>query len=306
VELENLAFVPPAVRSIPGYPGPYADCTLEHALLVDRFEVTRGDWLFYAGGSAAAEGDAAAARWQEVGAHLAGETSPGAQGTDRGRLRLDWPATWMTRVEARAFAAQRGMRLPTAREWVHVAVGRSMLRYPYGTNSQVAWANTAELGLGELASVGTFESGRSSSGCYDLLGNAAEWVDGWLPGHDESLFEAGPDGSFGPEGEACAFGGSYRELTRPTFRPYLEFNAVTLDPGHRGDDLGLRCAADAAQYLWERAGDWRGADAERRVAAVARGWAETVGREPVARLLEELAARPGAPEPLRWLLEGAR
>lgn len=287
------------MRSIPGYPGPYADCTLEHALLVDRYEVTRADWLAYGG---AGKQDAATARW---GPGAAGPA--GGQGTDPGRLRLDDPATWMTRAEASAFAEKRGMRLLTAREWVHVAVGRSMLRYPYGTNSQVAWANTAELGLGRLAPVGTFESGRSSSGCYDLLGNAAEWVDGWLPGHDETLFKAGPDGSFGPEGEACAFGGSYRELTRPTFRPYLEFNAVTLDPGHRADDLGLRCAADAAAYLWQRAGAWGGgADARRRVTAVARGWAETVGREPVARLLEELAARPEAPAPLGWLLEGVR
>ena len=284
--------MPAAVRSIPADYGPYADCTLGRALLVDRYEVTRADWLLHAPGGGPSP---AAERWR------GGAAAPPAE-------TLEWPATWMTRAEARAFAERRGMRLLTAREWVHVAVGRSVspLRYPYGINSQVAWANTAELGLWRLAPAGTFESGRAPSGCYDLLGNAAEWVDGWLPGHDEAVFDA--QRIRGPEGQACAFGGSYREITRPTFQAKrLEFNAVTLDPEHRADDVGLRCAADAAEYLWARAADWGGGpEARRRVAAVARGWAEAGAREPVTRLLEDLVQRPLALEGLAWLLEGVR
>jgi formylglycine-generating enzyme required for sulfatase activity len=284
--------VPAAVRSIPADYGPYADCTLKEALLVDRYEVTRADWLLFA---VEGEPDPAAARWRQGAAAPPLET-------------LDWPATWMTREEASAFAARRGMRLLSAREWVHVAVGRSVspLRYPYGINPQLAWANTAELGLERLAPVGTFESGRSPSGCYDLLGNAAEWVEGWLPGHDEGVFD--PTRARTLEGQASAFGGSYREFARPTFQAKkLEFNAATLDPRHRADDVGLRCTADAALYLWAHAGEWgSGPEARRRVAAVGRGWAEAGAREPALRLLEQLAERPAAPEGLLWLLEGLR
>jgi formylglycine-generating enzyme required for sulfatase activity len=283
--------VPAAVRSIPGYPAPFADLTLEQALLFDRFEVTRADWIARAG---AGLREVPESHWKAGEAELEPET-------------LEWPATWMTRAEARAFAELRGMRLPSAREWVHVAVGRSVLRYPYGSNPQVAWANTAELGLGRLAAAGTFESGRASaSGCYDLLGNAAEWVEGWLPGPGDRREGALQEGGDLPP-LASALGGSFRDLTRPTFRPYLEFNAVTLDPEHRGDHVGLRCAANAAEYLAARAAAWgSGPEARRRVSAVARAWAREVGRDPVERVVAPLAARAGAPEGLLWLLEGLR
>lgn len=303
LDLERLSLVPAGVRTIQGYADPFATHVVEHALLVDRYELTRGDWL-----RAAPEGFAT-----EVGAKW---TAPeGAVPEDT----LAWPATWMTQAEAREMAALRGMRLPTPSEWVFVVVGASVTPYPWGRTKEVSVCNTLGLGLDRLAAVGTFESGRAPTpGIYDLVGNAKEWVDGWVP--DEEWLQdwartrppAGPIFAPAPDGMASAMGGSYQDRLRETFGPSIRgdrlvFHATTLHPDHRADDLGFRCVADARSYLWETADAWGRSEAARaRIAAVARRWAESADPRQVARLLEELAAREEAPVQIAWLLEGTR
>src|SRR5262249_36762626 len=41
--LERLAFVPAGECLLEGYSGPLADCSLERAIVIDRFELTRAD-----------------------------------------------------------------------------------------------------------------------------------------------------------------------------------------------------------------------------------------------------------------------
>ena len=280
-----MAFVPPEVRSFKGFKGqPFADCTVETALLIDQYEVTRDDWLHYM----ADPPGGAEPYWSD----------------DASGSEMAWPASWMTLVEAAELAGKRGMRLPTATEWIHIAVDSPILAFPFGPNAQGSWANTLSLGLGHPVPVGTFESGRSYGyGCYDLAGNVAEWVEGWVPGYED------PDEL---PGSACAMGGGFHDRLRRTFGEgktvdYLAFNAVSLHPDHRAADVGVRCAAPARDYLWARAGDWgSGTEVRARVAAVSRGWVRLAGRDPVLRVLEDLAARPEAPAAIAWLLEGAR
>jgi formylglycine-generating enzyme required for sulfatase activity len=216
----------------------------------------------------------------------------------------------MTLPEARAFAALRSMRLPTPREWLFVAVGSSVTAYPWGPRRGESVCNTLGLGLGRLTAVGTFESGRAPTpGIYDLLGNAKEWVEGWVPAaEDVGLL---PSQRPVPPGVDSALGGSYRDTLRETFGPatgdILVFNATSLVPEHRADDLGFRCVADAREYLGANAGRWGNGEAARaRVAAVARRWADAVGPLQVKRVLDELAAGPEAPPGIAWLLEGVR
>ncbi len=96
-------------------------------------------------------------------------------------------------------------------------------------------------------------------------------------------------------------GGGFHDKLRRTFGEAeavnsLAFNAVTLDPGHRAADVGMRCIAPARDYLWARAGDWGGgAEVRARVAAVSRGWVRSAGRGSVLRVLEDLAGNGGAP-----------
>ncbi|MCP3919959.1 MAG: formylglycine-generating enzyme family protein [bacterium] len=155
LEIERLAFVPKGRTRL----GAGIECTSEFDLLVDRFEVTRADWN----------------RWAddlELPDTFRGDWKPY---TDT------WPATGMTLDEARRLAELRGMRLPTVMEWMWVAAGSRGQRWPYAKVMDSA-ANSAELGLGRLAPVGTFYNGRTpNTEVYDLVGNAWEWVEPELP-----------------------------------------------------------------------------------------------------------------------------
>ena len=219
-ELERLALVPADRRVFEGFSGVYADCSIGRSILVGLFEVTRREWIETMDPQVV---DQCRTYWHEYAS-------------------LDLPATGMTRSEAHDFARRRGMRLLAAHEWIHVAVGRQTTYYPYGRVSQASWANTRELGLGRPALVGTFESGRSGSyGCYDLAGNVAEWVYGWVPSYSD--FDVG---SNVPWGTSTALGGSFRDLTRDLYGESRnandtspEFNGQTLDPRSRSSSIGL-------------------------------------------------------------------
>ena len=125
---------------------------------VDRFEVTRGDWADFANSPA---GVAVGAQAPQMG-------SPSEAVLPVGRVDLR---------QARAFARWRRCRLPRTAEWEYARTGGGRRAYPWGEQFEPARANTAELGLGTTLPVGTFESGRSGSGPYDLIGNVAEWTE---------------------------------------------------------------------------------------------------------------------------------
>jgi len=129
---------------------------------LDRFEVSRRDlaqWL-------RTTGTAGPPGWGSL--LMAGEeTDPS----------WEWPAACVDLTSARAYASWRFCRLPTRDEWEHAASAGGAYRYPWGDPARAEWANTPELGLGQPAAIGTFESGRSPGGPYDLVGNVAEWTE---------------------------------------------------------------------------------------------------------------------------------
>lgn len=128
------------------------------ALLVDRFEATEDDWAEFARSAAGQAVDATATLSGGIGA---------------------LPASGMDLHQARAFARWRLGRLPTESEWRRATVGGGGIRFPWGKKEFATHANTADLGLGELTPVGTFESGRRAGGNapYDLIGNVSEWTE---------------------------------------------------------------------------------------------------------------------------------
>jgi hypothetical protein len=280
-ELERLAFVPKGETALVGRDGMPVVAENSVALLVDRFEVTRGEWLRHPPSA-----DAAPDPWFEQ------VTNGWSEDTHA------LPASGMTLEEARQFARSRGMRLLSAREWLRIAIGARPQAWPWGQSLVRSVANTAELGLGRPVAVGTFEHGRTTLGTYDMLGNVWEWVEEPIapsPMRESDLLP-----------EAWALGGSYTTRLRRLY----EFDpsgrvvvlSLDLDPRARNLDVGLRCAVDASDYLRTHASSWgEDDDAHKRLSAVGKRF----GRDAIPSL-EQLCAQPGAPKPLVWLLEGAR
>jgi len=276
-EVEQFSFVPK------GWAAPFVGlrCGVEEDLLVDRFEVTRGRWEYWRGRAAT-----------EL-ANLS-DWAPLAEGEHL-------PAVGMTHGEAEALAAARGMRLPTAAEWMFIAGGSRAQSWPQGNTRRVSVANTVEMGLGHSAAVGTFPGGASTgTGVQDLVGNVWEWVAPPLPDEVEPMAWRLQGPSPYP---LWAMGGSFQVRAQElfSFDGVRRFNATGLEAGHRGDDLGLRCVVGAREYLLLHAPSWSQPAWRERMLAVGRSW----GRRAVP-LLTRLVEEAGGTTALAWLLEGAK
>jgi formylglycine-generating enzyme required for sulfatase activity len=107
-----------------------------------------------------------------------------------------FPVSLVRWEDAASYCRFRGGRLPTEAEFERAARGTSGRVYPWGDlyNSKVSnhgklgWnPSSSSDGHDELAPVGSFGSGASPEGIYDLAGNVAEWVsDRYLAPYDIS------------------------------------------------------------------------------------------------------------------------
>ena len=90
----------------------------------------------------------------------------------------DLPVVGVNVGDATAYSSFYGKNIPTVREWRNAAgvIQGSSRRYPWGHNFMRFFCNSRRSGICEPARVGTFESGKSPCGCYDMVGNVAEWT----------------------------------------------------------------------------------------------------------------------------------
>jgi serine/threonine-protein kinase len=151
------------------------------------------------------------------------------------------PVVGVSFVDAVAYCAFAGKRLPTEQEWEKAARGTAGRRFPWGDGFECGRGNFGNFGgdgrcaeegaPGRPVAVGSYKSGASPYGSLDLAGNVWEWVDGR---YDYAPL-ARPELRILRGGGCCSIFGLPRASDR-----------LPLPATYRDVDIGFRCARSGA------------------------------------------------------------
>lgn len=201
------------------------------AFWIDRFEVTEADWD---------------RRVEATGL----EAPPYGEADPRGD---EFPVRYVSRRDALRYAAWDFRRLPSNLEWERACQGPQGQPLPWGSgylavaNTLEAWSGRSLEGRG-VTRVGTFESGRSGVGAYDMIGNVREWT-----GSDfRDLLHFKPTGEERGQWTAGRSAGEVFCVVRgASFATRVSRRGAALEEvelaGTRSDDLGFRCAISVSE-----------------------------------------------------------
>jgi formylglycine-generating enzyme required for sulfatase activity len=196
------------------------------AYYLDKYEVTNADYQAFL-----------RATNRRPPPDWSGPTHP--QGLPRG------PVVSVTWEDADAYCRWAGKRLPTEAEWEKAARGFEGRLYPWGNEFELGRANIGG-GRNGPAAVGSYPSGRTPLGVYDLVGNVWEWTADWYqpyPGNPAMSASDPPPGRVLRGSSWSGVGhfppGVIEQIlahnARGSFRLYA-------DPNGRLNDVGFRCA----------------------------------------------------------------
>lgn len=176
------------------------------------------------------------------------------------------PMVLVTWFGAREYANWTGFGLPTEAQWEKAARGTDGHRFPWGDKYEPQYANVAEYWLGKTIGnqetwdkdffqrgrgqawlrsrplpIGSNDAGASPYGCYEMVGNVAEWCGNWYS-EDAYARYASSGVDFGPlvaeSRFRCMRGAGrygYEAIARCACRRRRE-------PASVSENLGFRCA----------------------------------------------------------------
>jgi len=163
--------------------------------------------------------------------------------------RAEHPVVHVARADAEAYAAWRGVRLPTEAEWeVAARGGLDAATYAWGDDLAPGgrlmanvWTGAfpwyfARPGAPGTTAIGSFPPNRY--GLADMIGNAWEWTASPFDGHAERHCHGDGSGAL-----VALKGGSYLCAAEYCAR-YRPAARIGLTPDSTAANVGFRCAAD--------------------------------------------------------------
>ncbi len=220
--------------------GPPHEVTITRAFDLDLHEVTAGEYA-----RCVAAGKCTPTR--PHGAHMdeaqVAKFAAGCTAADPAKARF--PINCVDQIQAAAYCAFVGKRLPTEAEWEYAARGTDGRDFPWGTSPPSCDRGNFSRPLGESCGgrprgpieVGTLPMGKSAWGAFDMAGNVWEWVaDGWAP----QAYQQGPqtDPKLPFVGDKGVMRGGSWDYDAGTSRSTFRF-AFESTSGHVG--TGFRC-----------------------------------------------------------------
>jgi formylglycine-generating enzyme required for sulfatase activity len=158
----------------------------------------------------------------------------------------DFPVVYVDWDMAKAYCEWRSADLPTEAQWEKAARASDEPIYPWGNEldcNKANYTNGSRVCIGGTTKVGSYESGKSPYGVYDMAGNVWEWVADWYSEsyYGTSISSSNPSGpDFGRA--RVARGGSW---TR-SMGEIRGANRINYAPTYFNFDLGFRCASPAS------------------------------------------------------------
>lgn len=163
----------------------------------------------------------------------------------------DYPVIFVSQIMASAYCEWRGVRLPTEAEWEKAARGTDGRIFAWGSENPFSiceYANVSRNGIceGDTTKVGSYPSGQSFYGVYDMTGNVWEWVSDWF---DKDYYDYSPknnpQGPEQPTGQVTVRGGGWSLRHPPDYANHTYLRNLLLSPDATENDISIRCAMDA-------------------------------------------------------------